>query len=120
LRDAGVGYKALDLTGKKTTREIHNEIIEKSTAGHIRIARNCFDALLTIDSSFVDNCLDKIKDNLSMAGAGYNVLDLTGTKTSKAMKCEVWTRAIASTTAENLPRPSGTQAKLQQTPSIDG
>src|SRR5580692_11457386 len=80
LKDAGLGYEALDPTRQKTAAQIKAEISELVTQGHLRGARKAFEKLHTAVSP--DLYVEAMATRLAAAGAGYEALDPTGQKTT--------------------------------------
>lgn len=93
LRKAHATYKDLYTTGNHTDAEVKADIDGLVQTGLIRGARIYFDELRT--TGIPDIKADDIRNYLSRANVGYDVLDASGKRTDDEMRAEVWARVKA-------------------------
>jgi hypothetical protein len=85
----GVGYKALDPTGKKTEDQMRAEVETYASDGFVSKARRNFEILREVAGVDIEFHVSLIEHHLNHARKGYEALDPAGTKTAAEMKAEV-------------------------------
>jgi len=90
LEAAGVGYEALDPSGKKTGQEMLSALEHRCREGYIKEAQGIFaDLATTRFSDIVETEIELLEKALKKAKAGYEALDISDRKVAAEMKAEL-------------------------------